>query len=76
MAKGASAVSVKDLWKDLLEQGHDVGSYETFLRWVRKVEDKAVEKGYLAVRKGIKKRYLVKNPKGLLELMCQSGYAY
>ena len=78
MATGGEgrAMSVKDLWRDLLEQGYDVGSYETFLRWVRKVESKAVEKGYLAVRKGGKKRYLVKDPKGLLEVMCEDGYAY
>jgi len=67
--------SLYSLWKYLQELGYEPGAYETFLKWVHRVEEEAVKKGALKVRKGKRKSYLVKDPDKLIKLMCEAGYA-
>ncbi len=67
--------SLYSLWRSLLDLGYEPGGYETFLKWVHRVEDEAVRKGYLKVRKGKRKSYIIKDAEGLLNLMCELGYA-
>jgi hypothetical protein len=68
--------SLRSLWSELRSIGA-VMSYETFLRWVYEVEDEAVKRGYLSVRRGKKqKRYIVKDPEGLIKLLYEIGFAF
>jgi len=67
--------SLYSLWRSLVELGYDAGSYETFLRWVHRVEKEAIKRGYLKVRKGKRRSYVIKNPENLVRLMCEFGYA-
>ena len=67
--------SLYSLWKSLKDLGYEPGGYETFLRWVHRVENEAVERGYIKVRRNKRKSYIVKNPEGLVKLMCEYGYA-
>jgi hypothetical protein len=67
--------SLYALWVEIRKMGAEV-SYETFLRWVRRVEEEAVKRGYISVRHGRRKRYIVKKPEKLIELMCENGFAF
>jgi hypothetical protein len=67
--------SLYGFWKDLKNKGREPGEYKTFWRWVSRVEEEAVKNGYLKVRNGKKKRYIVVDGKKLIDLMCKSGFA-
>jgi hypothetical protein len=67
--------SLRSLWSELRKMGAEV-SYETFLRWIRLVEDEAVRRGYMNVRRGKRKRYIIKKPENLMELLYENGFAF
>jgi hypothetical protein len=67
--------SVYALWRELKEMGSDV-SYSQFLRWVEWVSEEAVEKGYLVIGRGVKRKRLfkIRDVDGLLRLLKEKGY--
>lgn len=67
--------SLRSLWSELRKMGADV-SYETFLRWIRLVEEEAVRRGYMSIRRGRRKRYIIKKPEDLMELLYENGFAF
>jgi len=68
--------SVRSLWKELCDSGAVV-SYENFLRWIREIQDEAVEKGILLVGKGKRKTsYVIKDSEALVKLLYEKGYVF
>jgi len=69
--------SMRSLWRKLCQEEGAELTYETFARWVRKVKDEAIERGYLVIRRNKwRDTYIIKNPEGLLKLMYEKGFAF